>query len=445
MRSPKSLRAWWSLGCLVLVQAVSTPASAQAAADKATARQLALAGTDAYDAGRYAEALDKLTRAQTLFEAPIHLLYIARSQAKLKRLVEAAETYRKLALVEIAADGPGAFLKAQADGKVELAELLPRIPSIKIHVAPQDVEGMVLSINSVPVSSAVIGVDRPANPGTLEIEVSAPGYASQTHQQQLAEGEHRELSLTLEEDGTPKSSSGPGPKGLYLGVRLGGAVPVGDIGKHPASGNSIPISDQFGPGGGGELRAGYRFASLFTPHLYLEGYGLSAGNLFNESVTVPGTEVTTTTLQTGAGIGLSVGTPQDKLGGFAEVGLGFHRMAAALAVSEGGRTCDNTLTYSGTALRMGGGMHVPLTPTLRLEPYVDFTLSQFDQVEREADERCAVPTVVGGDPGLSAAEIGVLPGFGSQLRGSDSHKLEDDEKALHVVFSVGVGIAFSQL
>lgn len=445
MRMFQPSRAWLGLGCLVLMHAVATPAYAQAAADKATARQLALAGTDDYDAGRYAEALDKLTRAQTLYEAPIHLLYIARSQAKLKRLVEAAETYRKLGRVALADDAPAAFVKAKDDGKQELAELLPRIPSIKISVQPAGVEDLALSSDGAKISSAALGVDRPSNPGTLKLEISAPGYATQVHQVNLAEGQHATLNVTLKEDGTAKGSGEPGPKGFYFGLRLGGAVPVGDVGKHPATGNSIPISDQFRPGGGGELRAGYRLARMFIPHLYFEGYGLGAGSLYADAVTAPGTEVTTTALQTGAGIGLSVGTPQDKLGGFAEVGLGFHRMAATLKVAEGGRSCDNTLAYSGAAFRIGGGVHIPVSRTVRLEPYLDFTMSQFDQVTGKTDDKCAVPSVVGGDAGLTVAQVIALPAFGSRLHRTDSHKLEDEEKALHMVFTLGLGVAFSQL
>ena len=68
------------------------PASAQSAADKATARQLAVHGIKLYGDGKYSEALDKLQRAQTLYDAPVHLLYIARCQHKLGMLVESAES-----------------------------------------------------------------------------------------------------------------------------------------------------------------------------------------------------------------------------------------------------------------------------------------------------------------------------------------------------------------
>ena len=78
------------------VTLAGAPAVAQSAADKATARQLAVQGIKVYEDGKYSEALDKLERAQTLYDAPVHLLYIARCQHKLGMLVESAETYRRM-------------------------------------------------------------------------------------------------------------------------------------------------------------------------------------------------------------------------------------------------------------------------------------------------------------------------------------------------------------
>ena len=73
------LRTALVVACLLVAPA----AFAQSAADKATARQLASEGIELYQKGSYAEALDKLERAEALFDAPVHLLYIARTQAKL--------------------------------------------------------------------------------------------------------------------------------------------------------------------------------------------------------------------------------------------------------------------------------------------------------------------------------------------------------------------------
>ncbi len=455
---------------LLLTLSFGATALAQSAADKATARSLANAGIEDYEAKKYADALDKVSRAQALFDAPIHLLYIARSQEKLGSLVEAAETYRKLERVKLDASAPTAFVKAQADGQRELSALLPRLPSLRISITPSGVEGLVLKLDGSELSSAVIGVDRPSNPGERVIRVTAPGYKDEERTVELVERQKLDVSIELVRDGTPlgtpsagtKSTSGdgdskapepppmghvagPDPRGFYVGLHLGGMVPTGDIGKHPSDESSIPISDQFQPGGGGELRGGYRFARYFTPFLTLEAYNLKAGTLFNEVVTSPNTQVETTAYATGAGIGLMVGTEPGEFGFYGEVVLLLHQMTANMTVTQDSDECSNSMNYSGTGFRLGGGMQIPIASQFRVEPFLSFTLSRFDTVTAERDERCDVPSVIGGADGLSSGETEEdLPAFGSKLVDDDRYDLQDDEKSLHILLVVGVGIAFAQ-
>lgn len=446
---------------------VGAPALAQSAADKATARSLATAGIEDYEAGKYADALDKVSRAQDLYDAPIHLLYIARAQEKLGRLVEAAETYRKLERVKLDAKAPSAFVQAQNDGRRELASLVPRLPSLRIKIEPSGVEGLVLKLDGVELSNAVIGIDRPSNPGERVIEVSAPGYKTEERKLNLVERQKLDVDVTLERDGTPLAPPGsaqrpdevtapppppgegmqvekPKDKGFYVALHLGGAVPIGDIGKHPTDQSSIPISDQFQPGGGGELRGGYRFARFFTPFLMLEGYNLKAGTLFNDVVTTGDTEVKTTAFATGAGLGTMIGTEPGDFGFYGEVGLLLHQMTANMTVKQDSE-CSNVMNYSGTGFRLGGGMQIPIGGQFRVEPFMAFTLSRFDTVTAERDESCDVPTVIGGDVSPSdTAAVEALPAFGSKLVEADRYDLQDDEKALHVLLVVGVGIAWAQ-
>src|ERR1700743_1878747 len=96
---------------------VSPGARAQSAADKATAREAATEGIGLYRAGKYAQALDRLKRAQALYDAPVHLLYIARAEEKLGQLVEAPETYRSLDRYTLPAGAPAAWTAAVEDGR----------------------------------------------------------------------------------------------------------------------------------------------------------------------------------------------------------------------------------------------------------------------------------------------------------------------------------------
>jgi len=94
---------------LLFVTAAARPGVAETAADKATARELATAGIQLHQQGKHAEALDQLRRAQELFNAPVHLLYIARAQEKLGQLVEAAENLRTLSRQVLQPGAPEAW------------------------------------------------------------------------------------------------------------------------------------------------------------------------------------------------------------------------------------------------------------------------------------------------------------------------------------------------
>src|SRR3954470_9224650 len=74
----------------------ATPAFATTDMERAGARSAASSGADAFDAGKYQDALAMFQRAESLVHSPVHLSYIAQCQVKLGQLVEANETYLKL-------------------------------------------------------------------------------------------------------------------------------------------------------------------------------------------------------------------------------------------------------------------------------------------------------------------------------------------------------------
>src|SRR6185503_12180093 len=100
-RAPASA-LWALLGVL----AVAPDAFAQTDQQRADARAAATDGAVAFQASRWAEALDLFQRAESLVHAPPHVLYIARSQVKLGHLVEAREAYRKLTSETLAPTAP---------------------------------------------------------------------------------------------------------------------------------------------------------------------------------------------------------------------------------------------------------------------------------------------------------------------------------------------------
>lgn len=396
--APGWRRGLWGVVSALVVGLAAPVALAQSAADKATARQLATEGIRLFQGGDHAAALDRLQRAQALYDAPVHLLYIARAQRELGKLVEASETYRRLLRVQLEADAPEAFRTAVEDGRAELAELEPRIPALRIEVTPAEVADLELTIDGQPVPAAVIGVRRPENPGEHRVRVAAPGYVAVEQLVTLEPGETQAVTLALAAD--PDAQAPQGPKktsdagteqpaaslppsepsfiGFMLGLRLAGLVPAGDL-------TEAVGMDQVGRAGGLELHGGLRFAKYFTGVLFAEGYAHQVPTdafpprMTNERRTRTGS------LQN-AGIGMMIGTERGKLGGYGEIDFLFlHRLVlkAEREFLAEGTSCTETAAYSGTALRIGGGGVWPVADWLQLVVSLHATFGQFTDLSRD--------------------------------------------------------------
>jgi hypothetical protein len=376
------------------------PAWAVDAADKGTARNLALEGMQLYQEGKPAEALKKLQAAQSLFDAPVHLLYIARCQTDLGMLVEAAETYRVLGRVQLAGDASAAFHEAKTEGEKELGALEARIPVLRIEVEPAGLREVSLTIDGVSVSSAAIGADRPANPGRHEIEVSAPGYGSSGTTVTLREGNRQPelVSLTLQPVETGdggETDAGPSAAGLgfMAGLRIAGVVPAGqldsnlDDGQYAAA-SDLALSDVVGSGAGLELHGGLRFARYYSVMVFGGAYALvpkpGADDLARSEVSNATQEphdqdeVTTTAAWLNGGVGVTMEFPIRRVRAFAGAGLLAERLMLSQEVGAGSAdSCTVSRTYAGGSLRLAGGVLIPLVPLFGIAPYASMTMGTF--------------------------------------------------------------------
>lgn len=116
--------------------AFAQPSASQIEASKKVAADHANRAFEAYQSGKYADAVAGFQAAEAAFHAPKFLLYIARSQSKLGKLTAAKGTYESVAKEQLPAYAPTEFFSAQADARKELIELLPRIPTLRIQGAP---------------------------------------------------------------------------------------------------------------------------------------------------------------------------------------------------------------------------------------------------------------------------------------------------------------------
>ncbi len=345
---------------------VSSPAAAQGqlseAERKAAARSLFTQGMKEQDAGHAAAALPLFEKAQSIFDAPTHLMHIAQCQVLTGKLVEAAETYETLKRVQLAANAPEVFVQAKTQAEAELPGVRARIPSLKIDLSPKPdgLRGLQVLVNDVLIPVELLGVARPVNPGVAKIVARADGFASTNLDVAIKEKESRSVTLSLTRsaggpppvvvpppggtatppppmrDAPPEQKLPPkGPvssAGIIVGGHVGGIGVISDT----ANDNNTGLA------GGADFM--YRFAKVV---------------LIGATAQVGSIDSVTTWMAAGR---ISFLTSPEKVAFTAGV-LGGARGAGS---GPGG-------TFGGTL-----GMSIPVNAHFRLEPRMDITATRFD-------------------------------------------------------------------
>jgi hypothetical protein len=181
---------------------MSSPLTAFAQSDeqRAAARDLATAGVEAFKEGKYEQALDNFSRAESLYHALPHLLFIARAQAKLGRYVKAREAYLKVVKEVLPANAPQAARDAQSNASSEVTNIEPKIGRVTINVAGKEqAKDLVVSVDGTPIASVLVGVPTPIDPGDHVIEGVATGLRGKAYVT-VQQGQRQEVALKLEAD-----------------------------------------------------------------------------------------------------------------------------------------------------------------------------------------------------------------------------------------------------
>lgn len=182
---------------IALATAPLTMAIAGPAEDRATARELFREGVAAADKGDCATAIDRLERAESLFHAPPHLQHLGRCYAKLGRLVDAAEAWRKLTYETLPPNAPAVFRDAVAEAQTELPKIEPRLARLTIR-ASESYPNLTIDVDGKPWPNAALDVPRVIDPGSHVIKARANGYKPQETTVELAEGGSQSVTLKLE-------------------------------------------------------------------------------------------------------------------------------------------------------------------------------------------------------------------------------------------------------
>ena len=237
--------------CAALVALLASASHADEAAENtAAARTLGIQGVQLADAGKCPEAIEKLTRAEALHHAPTILGRLGECQVNVGEVVTGTENLNMVVREVLPATAPKVFFDAQARAQKVLTAAMPKIAHLVIRISPVDVKASV-AIAGKPVPAALLGAERPTDPGTHQVTASAEGYKPASATVTLAEGAHQELTLQLETD--PKAISALPPSTT-------GAVAINTADTSPpepsAKKSKAPAFIAFGMGGAGLIVGG---------------------------------------------------------------------------------------------------------------------------------------------------------------------------------------------
>lgn len=245
------------LPVIVAGTALAAPSVARAdepsAQDIAQARQLGQQAAAAFEAGNYVESEKLWNAASRLYFAPTLTLGLARTQAKLGKLVAAQESYNKI--IREWSDKPTpqpAFKDALESAKTEVQAVSSRVASVTISIDGTVPPNAQVTIDGQPVNAAALGLRRPVDPGTHQVKATADGYKTAETSFEVKEGGSAEAKLHLEKDpnAAVAGAAVTGGAGAPAGGTPGGGEPP--PAEKPASGSNKTLAiAAFGVGGAG--------------------------------------------------------------------------------------------------------------------------------------------------------------------------------------------------
>jgi len=227
-------------GMLVLAAVGVVPlAHGQVSADdRAAAREAANNGRKVFDDGDYPEAIDQFELANQFVRAPTHLLYLARANAHLGRLIAARDLYIEVDSEQLEDTAPAPFLQAQQDARRELRALDRRIPRISIELTGDADDRVKVTMDGYPVPANEVGAAQRVDPGEHTFRAHSPTSHARPVTIAVDEGEEKTVRLVLEseadldqpdeeiEEPTPVSDGGSRNLTPYIGY---GSIGVGVV------------------------------------------------------------------------------------------------------------------------------------------------------------------------------------------------------------------------
>lgn len=180
-------RPW--LLALTLSLGASQSALAQSKDAHAAAEEQFRQGREALERADYEVALRLFRQSQEAEPGRGKLLNLAICEEKLGLLTEANRHFQEV-LPQLTPDDERLTIARE-----HLTALAPRIPHLRIDLAPSSPSGATVSADGAPFAPTALGTEMPIDPGKHAITVTAPGRTERRYELSLDEGKRATLTV----------------------------------------------------------------------------------------------------------------------------------------------------------------------------------------------------------------------------------------------------------
>lgn len=188
------------LFAVALLSLPSVAVSAKGTQPPRTARQMEAQayvqteeGLKLYEARRWQEAFDKLRRAEELRHSPTRVLYMARCQYKLGKLIEARTLYERVLGEKLPRNAPSNLLDQREEAKKEIEIVRVRTPRVKLVLSGIPANESRVFVNGVRIVEWNKEIEL--NPGQHTIEVTSAGAEPLLRTFTVNEGRSKTVTL----------------------------------------------------------------------------------------------------------------------------------------------------------------------------------------------------------------------------------------------------------
>lgn len=193
----RSRLLWQAALCAAWVTS-SVAASAQQPEDpsQVAARALGYAGIDAYEAGDFDTAAQRLEAAYTALRVPSLGLWSARALQKQGRWVAAEQRLREVTQLQLSAGDLPIQRQAQADAKLELEQLQAKLPRLTLRLRNAQPNEVQLTLDGNRLDTATAELGLAVDPGERHF-MGVKGDQQAEAVVIVAAGEQKEAVLTF--------------------------------------------------------------------------------------------------------------------------------------------------------------------------------------------------------------------------------------------------------